>query len=62
MASKYIAPSGIEVTSNVPVPTSKWWDDPRFHIVWSYASWVTTVLAEKGWKFPRKMFKKFMTR
>jgi hypothetical protein len=59
---KQTAPSGITVTSNVPFPEPRWWDSPRRHIVWSYLSWATLIAAEHGWKQPKRLFRKYLSR
>ena len=57
-----IAPSGVHVQSTVPFVAPRWWDDPRVHWLWSYLSWGTMILAARGHKGPRKMFRKYLTR
>lgn len=59
---QYIAPSGIVVKSTVPFPPDKWWDRPCLHPFWSWMSWGTRILAELGWGWPMKQFKKWTPR
>lgn len=55
----WIAPSGIHVYSCVPEMESRWWDNPKLHWIWSYASWGTKILEAFGIKWPRKLFYKY---
>lgn len=59
---QYTAPSGITVTSNVPLPEDKWWDNPSKHALWSRLSWATMILKTRGVKWPHKMFRKYLSR
>lgn len=58
----YTSHTGITVTSNVAPPEEKWWDRPERHALWSRLSWITMILDVHGVKWPRKMFRKYMSR
>lgn len=41
---QYTAPSGVSVTCCTEPMADRWMDDPRYHVIWSYASWATQIL------------------
>lgn len=58
-----VAPSGVVVESTVPFIEPRWWDDPRYHLVWSYASWATMILRDVfGIHAPRRWFNRHWQR
>ena len=56
VVAREVRPSGLEVLSEVPFEEDRWWDNPWLHIVWSYASWITMILAAYGFTGARRWF------
>lgn len=56
-----VAPSGVVVESTVPFIEPGWMDKgPVRHVVWSWSSWITRILAAYGHAAPHAWFQRVM--
>lgn len=57
MVFSVVAPSGVVVTSSVPIREPQWMERGGVRtVVWSYTCWLTRIAEEFGHAAPRRWF------